>query len=372
MKDMYELFNDVNIDLEDYEEMEVTELERKKVKNNLKKLTKKKKRNWRKNTLAAAAALVISTTVLGATFPAYAQNIPIVGNIFQAIDETLFANFQAFSDELGMTQTSNGISITVNDAVFDGETVFFTYSIKSDRDLGADIGLTGFPDVKGANGGGGGSNTEKLDEHNYIGLMTVTSHFEKEQAKARVKWNVGSIITENGEIDGDWSFAFSLGVIESEEIPVNKTIEEEGVEVTVNKIAITPISFNVFFEQKASAAIVEQWDDMTVELSIKDDLGNEYGSMVGGGSGTWEYYQMAWLQTFEKINPNATKLIITPEVYLRNHNAQNHGGVVIEDTQEETDGNTATTSVTVEVGGDADIEIESETRVLEDIIVELR
>ena len=40
---------------------------------------------------------------------------------------------------MNLTQESNGIKITINDAVFDGETVAITYSIESDRDLGEDL-----------------------------------------------------------------------------------------------------------------------------------------------------------------------------------------------------------------------------------------
>ena len=35
-----------------------------------------------------------------------------------------------------MTRESNGVKVTINDAVFDGRTITITYSIESDKDLG--------------------------------------------------------------------------------------------------------------------------------------------------------------------------------------------------------------------------------------------
>ena len=40
-----------------------------------------------------------------------------------------------------------------------------------------------------------------------------------------------------------------------------------------------------------------------------------------------EPHKSSWSATFQKLNENATKLIVTPRVHLRVHTPENHGGV---------------------------------------------
>ena len=65
-----------------------------------------------------------------------------------------------------------------------------------------------------------------------------------------------------------------------------------------------------------------------MELEIKDDLGNKYAGEGNGGTSTVaEPHKSSWSSTFQKLNENATKLIVTPRVHLRVHTPENHGGV---------------------------------------------
>src|SRR4051812_37553849 len=153
MKDIYEFFNDIAIDENECEEMEVSEIEKTRVKKALKKTIheKKKWRNVKKNVVAASIIVCISATTFGLTFPAYAKNIPVIDDIFRFFDhdgsgliysgkenisgndgtqkkETgLYYEYKKFSNEINMTKESNGIKFTVNDAIFDGKTVTLTY-----------------------------------------------------------------------------------------------------------------------------------------------------------------------------------------------------------------------------------------------------
>ncbi len=169
MKDIYELLNDINIDENEFEEMEVSELEKAKVKNTLKKSINKKRKmkSWKKNVVVASILVGLSATTFGLTFPAYAKNIPVIEDIFRFFDngrtessidsndvkdeeKGLYYNYKQFSNEINLTKESNGIKITVNDAVFDGKTVTLTYSIESEQDLGEHAGTT-LPKIEGMN-----------------------------------------------------------------------------------------------------------------------------------------------------------------------------------------------------------------------------
>ena len=73
MKDIYELLNDIDIDENEFEEMEVSEFEKAKVKKALKKSLneKKKRKSWKINIVASAIIIGLSASTFGLSFPAY-------------------------------------------------------------------------------------------------------------------------------------------------------------------------------------------------------------------------------------------------------------------------------------------------------------
>lgn len=75
-----------------------------------------------------------------------------------------------------MTKESNGIKVTVNDAVFDEKTVSLTYSIESNQDLGQNPSTFDFLKIKESDGVSGSNQIFKVDEGKYVGLVT-TSYF---------------------------------------------------------------------------------------------------------------------------------------------------------------------------------------------------
>ncbi|MFB7639210.1 DUF5643 domain-containing protein [Peribacillus butanolivorans] len=98
-----------------------------------------------------------------------------------------------------------------------------------------------------------------------------------------------SITDTNKEIKGNWNFAFSLKATESNEKVINKSVDQYGVKVSVEKIAISPMSFVVHYNQEVSDLIKNKWDEVYVELTIKDDLGNMYAGQGNGGKGFGSY-----------------------------------------------------------------------------------
>lgn len=364
MKDIYELLNDVSVDDNEFEEMAVTEFEKAKVKSTLKQsIGKKKKRmGWKMNVAAAAVVVGLSTATIGLTFPAYAGNIPIIGDIFRFLDNEktgLYDNYKEYSTEMNLTQDSNGIKITINDAVFDGETVAITYSIESDRDLG-EVLYMGTPDIKGSTGMAGSSGITKIDDYHYVGLDKVTP-FGLASDTADIKWKIGSISrTDTGEkIKGNWKFAFSLPATDSQTQLTNQSVEQNGVTVNIEKVAFTPMSFIVHYNQHASQQVQDKWHEAYVELKIKDDLGNVYSGEGNGGSGT-DDYTLNWSKTFEKLEPNATKLIVTPHVTFMIHDETNSGGVEMT-----ADGKEKEISIPVKTG------VGQEEFIMDDIVIEL-
>jgi len=336
MKDIYELLNDSTIDITEFEEIEVNELEKAKVKRTLKKSLnhKKKRKNWKKNIAAASIIIVLSFTTFGITFPTYASNIPVIGDIFRYLKNkdtgsSLYDNYQEYSTSMNTTKESNGINITINDAIYDGNTVSLTYSIESERDLGDNLMIRS-PWIIGSNGSSGSSKVSRVDANHYVGIVNITGYPIKEEKKVKIKWNINSILIQDTlkEIKGNWDFTFTLKATESKAQLINQSTEQDGVKVTIEKMSITPMSFVIHYDQEVSETVRTKWHAVDVDLEIKDDLGNSYSGEGNGGTGT-DSYNMSWSKTFQKLDPQATKLIVSPHITLRSLTSENYGSVLI-------------------------------------------
>lgn len=338
MKDIYELLNDIDLDDKQFVEMEVTEFEKTKVKIALKQslAQNKKTHRWRKNAAAAVILIGLTAATFGITFPAYASEIPIIRNIFRLLDTGrvgFYDDYKKYSSEINMSKESSGIKVTIEDAIFDGKSVTLTYALESKQDLGDKPKLHGLLFAKGALGGSQSSQITKVDENSYVGLVQSNIDFrnQTELDLVNINWTIENITNPNNEekIQGKWSFALSLDATANQTQIINQSVEHEGVKVNIDNITFTPMSFIVYYNQVISDETRNEWDAVDVDIEIKDDLGNHYVGKGNGGAGERGGYNMNWSKTFEKLDPNATKLILTPQINLYEHTAENHGSLEI-------------------------------------------
>ncbi|MCM3626991.1 DUF4179 domain-containing protein [Paenibacillus glycanilyticus] len=367
MKDVYELLNEMDINENEFEEMEVSEIERAKVKRALRNAITPRKKRWTRNTAAAVLAAGLSVIMLGMTFPAYANSIPGIDNIFRLLGSErsgLFDHYKTYSSEMNLAEKESGITITINDALFDGETVFLTYALESDQDLGVNPTLHGLLDIKGANGLAGSNQLTRVGHNKYVGLVTGTGFGGEVDSKtANVKWSIDSIVNQDGKaaITGDWHFALKLMATESMTQQINRSTEHNGVTVQVDKLSVTPMSFILYFNQAVDQKLREQWEAVDVGIKVKDNLGHRYTGQGNGGAGDKEGYNMNWSKTFEALDPNASQLIITPLLSLYDYTSENHGSMEM------------TRDGSVEEASKERVKAKSRQEyVLEDIVIDLR
>ncbi|RAP29264.1 hypothetical protein C2W64_04211 [Brevibacillus laterosporus] len=143
-----------------------------------------------------------------------------------------------------------------------------------------------------------------------------------------ITWDLDSIIVpdKQEEIKGDWKFEFTLNATNSDTQLIGQSVEQSRVKVNLDKISITPMSFIVCYDQEVSEIVRNKWNGVDVELEVKDDFGNAYSGQGNGGTGS-DSYNISWSKTFGKLDPNASKLIVTPHVTLRSYNSENYTSV---------------------------------------------
>ncbi|MEO4053136.1 DUF4179 domain-containing protein [Solibacillus sp. CAU 1738] len=320
MNDIYKLLNDLEIDIKKFEEMEVSEFDRAKVKKELlNKIHSTKQKKWKNTVKAASLAVSLFTFgIFGLSFTTNAEEIPILGNIFKYFNnDGLYIDYKENSNPINEVAESNGIKVTVNDAVYDGEKLMVTYTVETEKYLGDTLHINGIPLIE--NEGNGTHEIFRIDENKYVGKATTSS--KEKHSTIDVDWKLDYIIpdlTKDRErIKGDWKFNFQVKKADITVQKINQDKEMDGISVNIENLTITPTSFLINYKQVVSKEIIKDWDMADVDIEVKDNFGNIYSSEFHSGSGG-KYY-MTWGKTFQMLDPHASILIITPKVKLSDY-----------------------------------------------------
>ena len=325
MKDWMEL------DIDNLETEPVTELEKQRVKQHV--LKKRKKTPFWKSLGAAAVILISATTVTTFAFPSVASQIPFMNNVMSFFDDDYgqYTNFELFSDDLGLVDSDNGISILIDHAVYDGTNIIVSYALETEKNLGKSIGVSGgnWFDVKDAIGMGGSDYIIQIDDTHYVGKAEFKPTFKTgvNPETIEVSWKPKAFYNYETslEVKGDWSFNFSLHRVDGTVVAVNETVENEQVSLTLNSIEFTDVSTVLAYTQFASEDLRKDWLSVTPTLKVKDDLGNIYVDGLGGGGTTSDdFITFTGTTSFGAIKEGATRLFVEPTVIASLENGRGH------------------------------------------------
>jgi Family of unknown function (DUF5643)/Domain of unknown function (DUF4179) len=327
LKDLYELFNEIEVEINEEDIAVVSDMEKKKLYTTLnQRIVKSKKYSKWKRTLSVAMVTIgiMTSAMIGLSFTAYAEDIPVLGSIFKFFSsDGSYEGYEENASKLDLVQESNGIKMTIQDTVFDGKTLFLTYMIETNKDLGEKPWINSMPTF-GDSGLGGTDKISKIDDGKYVGVMEVEPTNDRKLEQIDVNWKIESISTEPNQegisFQGNWDFQFTLNAVDTQTILANQTIEDTGITFTAENITITPMSFILEYQYAAAAEVTRNWDNIFVEVEIKDDLGNNYEGLGGAGYGIVDLLVNS-SSTFGKLDPNATKLIVTPIVTLSDNDS---------------------------------------------------
>ncbi|AFS79482.1 hypothetical protein Curi_c24870 [Gottschalkia acidurici 9a] len=305
-KDIYKLLNEVNIDGEEFEDIDlnIDEIRIRKLKKNLRKdLGVKRLSKKAKYALSIAGGVIICIAWIGIMSvknPAFAKEIPVLNSIVQRLIENYGykGDYETYAEVIGQTQYDKGISITLNEVVYDESEVIITYTIKSDKkieELGENFISNLYESIKinGSFSGfsGASSTSEQIDEHTMIAFVEYQMGLEKLPDKFDMDINIKEIF----DIKGKWKFSFKLSkeeiLKEQKTFDVDIVKNFEGTDVRISKVSFSPLSTNIKLDGKK----YENMNDLNSHFGffeydywlLFDDNGNEIGrreNMSGGGS----------------------------------------------------------------------------------------
>lgn len=281
------------------------------------------KRKWKQPIVAAAMILGLTATSVAFSFPSIAAQIPFMDNVISFFydEERDYNNFESFSTDIGLAQTSNGTTVMIDNAVYDGTNITILYALETEEEIEQDIEISAMNmfDVVGAIGAGGSEKITKISNNRYVGLATITPMFEEKVESPEtieVTWKpeaFKSIFNDDLSVEGDWSFAFSLNRLEGDMELINETVRSEDVDFTLKSIEFTDVSTVISYDQLVSDQLLKEWESVTPVFRITDDLGKVYmDGTSGGGTSSDNGKTFKGTTDFDTIQEGASKLIIQP------------------------------------------------------------
>ncbi|EGT3617291.1 DUF4179 domain-containing protein [Clostridium perfringens] len=305
----------------------------------------KRKRNYKKVSRICAACIA-GTLIFGVTMPAYAQNIPVIGKIFEIFNN----DYDKYASDLNITKESNGYRVTINKILYDSISLDIFYTIQSDKPLeeGLDLAdVTLKVNDKWLNSGYTGG-PRKIDDFTYIGGRSYSVAFERLAPEEFKKNTLGGDIeipnnfdlsidisslgnvTEDVMVEGKWNFNIpvsnELVKEDIKEQDLNINLGKDLNDTTLTKLIQTPV--NTVLQM---VEIKEPYDYSTLSFVIFDDKGRYLCSKGGDGVGISDENgnsKMFHTSKFKEVDEDSESLTIIPYIQRDDMNEETSSGEV--------------------------------------------
>ena len=262
---------------------------------------KKTYKYWKMLGMAAAIMLVV---ILNIVDPVLARNIPIIGSVFEYLQDNLdfSGKYNKYASTKELVVKSNGVTVEIQDAYCDGENLFVSYLIKSEKAfsdytnekyLKTQIDFDGYvwvekdeEPLKVDDFGVSGLEGDFVDEYTFVGVDTIrlqNGEFPDEFTYGCqvFKWNL--ILNDGTEraIRGYWDLSIPVEVNRKDvtEIDVSATRQEHNIDrVTVSPIMITIYtSYPELYNDSVNYEVVTFSGESKANISFSAIYGNTEG-----------------------------------------------------------------------------------------------
>lgn len=345
MKNQYDLLNGSSVDFDEYEEIELTASEKKRIKKRLKRDIKPARKKARP-LIAAAVLLLAVTPMMMQNETVWASAVRISQQIGQQIELLMNkpeGSLSSYKKTVNETATDQGIQVKVNELMLDDGQVLLGLTISADEfrrtalglhrdapirpgELRVKIGNMSFFDsassireepIKNKDGSwnylyalkltqADTNGDGKIDVEGYnvldhidpnknyqISAQFTSLDFEKNPAQTKS----GNYRDSYGEIKGNWTVHTSVNgskiIADTKVYPLNKEIpiNEKGIEgvLSIKEVRVSPVSIKLHYTFTASKGNAQFGTQ--VGVTIKDQNGRDL-SESGSGGGTDRVLEM--------------------------------------------------------------------------------
>lgn len=278
--------------------------------------------NWKRKLLYALCSVAIVIILVGSPYysPALASSlsqIPIIGSVFG--NSNLIGLKQAqkndLTSEIGETQTINGISVTLDEILYNQNNITIGLIIESEKELGESyfgVGLDFMINGEIPDGSSGGYKEDILSATSRTAIQTITVTEDMPNA-----FELGLILDGcNGE---KWYFSTPIKKITNiNKIPIQHSQKVDGIDLTVTELSLSETGVSITYKSSEEGTDFELSRAGDIEFLMVDQDGNEITSHSGGVTGEKSKNRLVFKSNkqFNPIDLNVTELTITPYLAL--------------------------------------------------------
>jgi hypothetical protein len=283
-KNVYELLNHIDIDLEDYDTEVLNDMEKQNLKNNFRKSRKSRFSFKKFGTIAAVAVLTIgllSQTSFGENVYAAAQSK--VTEISYSVGKALGIerNIEPYANVINQTIEDNGVEVKLNGVIIDKDELIFTTIINTNKAVDGlrfdyDIFINGKQLRNyGATGSLGGiDDSDTLFAEVYCVDSKGIDLKENLDVKVVLKDLNYIVGTAEKKIKGKWEFEFTANGSElmanSHTLPMDYSFNTGDLKYSLEEFRYNPVNQKIFGKVKGKSK-----DSYAIDLRGHDNLGNE-------------------------------------------------------------------------------------------------
>lgn len=263
--------------------------------------------------LAATVFFIFASAYFSPSIASELSRLPIIGSVFEQSGEKdiQLAKKHGLTNQVGEKKTVDGISVTVDEVLYDQNNISIGLFIESEKPLpsyyfGAGMDIT----IDGKNPSYLTSNyeEEKISDHERMGIQQIMITDEMPDA-----FELGLILY--GEKGERWDFSLPVEKIENvKKLLINHSQKLGNLEISVDEILISQTGLTLTYESVEVETAFEESLGGHVEFTIVDQNGREIPGVTGGVVGEvidGKIYHSSNKQ-FEAIDDSVTSLTITP------------------------------------------------------------
>ncbi|MGO0657855.1 DUF4179 domain-containing protein [Bacillus mycoides] len=313
MKDPYEMLNDLKIDENEYKEVNLTHIEKKKIQKRISKKIRKNKGHTKRNIAIVTSAAALFIMMMTVDMRRMIADIPLIGSEMEDYVNSRGEPLKEYKTTIGQTVYDNGVEVRLDEVMIDEGQIIVNSTFKSNSVNLGDIFLP-YPDVyingKELNGSGGGGK-QRVNDYTYT--FFTTTNLKDSQMKPmeldgeldiQIIYRRLMPLKDKTSIKGEWGFSFKASgdklKAETKTIPIHKHFKlENGQKIEVEDLKVSPISTKLNYKMLNGMKL-------EVKFIAKDQDGNELIPDSGLTLSKNSYWR------FEKLEDSVTKIILTP------------------------------------------------------------
>lgn len=319
---IYSLLNDASIDLNEYKKEDFNDIEKKLIKNNIRKSIKKSsKQSGGRKAIAAVAIMAILVCISSVNTRAYA--ISKINLFSESISSFLGIerNLENYNTVINKSVMNNGVTVKLNEVVLEDDELLISTNISSDRSLkesdswGSEMTLyINNKKVKFTGAGGGRKQidnytTQQVEEYDLDSIkdMDLSGDLNVKIVYSKMMVNYAD------DINGIWKFEFKTNgdrlKIDTKTVNLDYEFDLENA----SKYILEKYTDNALGQKVYGKIIDNSANNGTYDILLKgyDDLGSKViFDLIKGGK---DYFVLKYENALVgNLNEKASKLILTP------------------------------------------------------------